>query len=225
MRRGFFCYYKISTVKKESLDMDNVDRFIFVRHGQTDLNAQYVLQFHIDEPLNQKGREQARQAASLLNKFKGTCLFISSPLKRAASTAQIMQDSWLEHLGETAPHKPIANEDLKERFGGSLEGINHSKLKELKAKHIPEGLEPWDNLHLICPKVETSESVVKRMKKAILNGHARAQKQSSTLVIIGHSSAFAAFTRNELGFECITKNAMPYMVEKINGKWQAQPFS
>tara|TARA_R110000868_G_scaffold189695_2_gene432963 strand:- start:13560 stop:14180 length:621 start_codon:yes stop_codon:yes gene_type:complete len=204
--------------------MQNTDKFIFVRHGQTDLNAARVLQFHIDEPLNDIGREQAKMAAAALTAFDGSCLFMSSPLKRATDTAHIMHQSWHESKGVEEGNLIYSEAKLIERYGGSLEGIHHSEFKELTQKHIPESVETWDNLHLVCPRVESSKQVAERMKQAVVEGCLKAKKSSSTLVVVGHSSAFAAFARLELGFECLTKNATPYMVECVKGKWQANPI-
>lgn len=199
--------------------MQNVKKFIFVRHGQTDLNVKGIVQFHIDEPLNEKGRTQAKEAANALKNYNESCVFIHSPLKRASDTASIMHNEWQNNHHSTVT-SISASENLKERFGGSIEGVHHSELKTLMAKHIPEGIEAWDNMHLICPKIEHTASVVTRMENAIVEGCKQADITNSTLVVVGHSSAFAAFVRNKLGFECVPKNAIPYLVTKHNNKWK-----
>lgn len=66
----------------------------FVRHGQTDWNAQKRMQGHVDIPLNDTGRSQAaRNGAVLARLLSGHEHFdyVSSPLIRATETMQILQ--------------------------------------------------------------------------------------------------------------------------------------
>src|ERR1700712_2232004 len=62
--------------------------FWFLRHGETDWNAQNLSQGAVDIPLNDTGLAQAR-SASLLLRGKGIRTLISSPLSRARVTAEI----------------------------------------------------------------------------------------------------------------------------------------
>ena len=59
------------------------------RHGQTDWNVQKKVMGRCDEPLNEKGREQANQTKELLSNINFD-LIICSPLLRAKQTAQII---------------------------------------------------------------------------------------------------------------------------------------
>ena len=67
----------------------------FVRHGETDWNAQQRYQGRRDIPLNAKGREQAarngRALAQLLGERAADLDFVSSPLLRAFETMQIVR--------------------------------------------------------------------------------------------------------------------------------------
>jgi probable phosphoglycerate mutase len=65
--------------------------FYFIRHGQTDWNAIGRMQGQSDIPLNATGLQQAKEAAE---KFVGLDIdrIVSSPLKRASVTAQIICD-------------------------------------------------------------------------------------------------------------------------------------
>jgi len=61
-------------------------KLYIARHGETDANAQGIVQGWLDTELNEKGRTQAKEAAST---FEGSIDAIySSDLKRAAQTAQ-----------------------------------------------------------------------------------------------------------------------------------------
>nr|WP_294550264.1 histidine phosphatase family protein [uncultured Rhodopila sp.] len=63
--------------------------FWFLRHGETDWNAQDFAQGSVDVPLNQTGLAQARSAGLLLRE-RGIRSLISSPLSRAKATADIV---------------------------------------------------------------------------------------------------------------------------------------
>jgi broad specificity phosphatase PhoE len=83
---------------------------IFVRHGETDWNAQGLIQGSIDTDLNDKGRTQARSVAALLasrNIPWTEYQIIVSPQRRAQQTAEYI----LNALGRTDPsHDPRVRE-------------------------------------------------------------------------------------------------------------------
>ena len=62
-----------------------------IRHGQTALNRQGVLQGRSDHPLNPAGEDQARKAAALFRRLHVTFDHaFTSPLRRAVQTAGII---------------------------------------------------------------------------------------------------------------------------------------
>ena len=63
---------------------------ILVRHGQTEANARRLLQGRVDLPLTELGRRQARAAASVLS--PGAAI-VTSPLRRARETAEVMVEA------------------------------------------------------------------------------------------------------------------------------------
>mgnify|MGYP001175074793 CR=1 FL=1 len=66
----------------------------FIRHGETDWNAEQRYQGHSDTPLNDKGRAQAARNGGALQAFIGDpsrFIFASSPLIRATETLEIMR--------------------------------------------------------------------------------------------------------------------------------------
>ncbi|WP_207630317.1 histidine phosphatase family protein [Paracoccus xiamenensis] len=94
--------------------------FLFLRHGQTESNAQELIIGSTDLPLNQTGHEQARQAADFL---RGTALaqIISSPLLRARQTAEAAAE---------ALQLPVTVLDgLAERNWGAWEGLPRTALR------------------------------------------------------------------------------------------------
>jgi alpha-ribazole phosphatase len=63
----------------------------FLRHGETDYNRKTLMQGHIDIPLNDNGRRQAREARDELKKQRLSFQHIySSTLDRAAETGEIV---------------------------------------------------------------------------------------------------------------------------------------
>lgn len=88
-------------------------KLYFVRHGQTDANASMTNGHSIaelDEPLNAIGIKQAEELAEQLKDIKFDAL-VSSPLKRAVQTAEIINkyhhldiitdNAWRERQAET----------------------------------------------------------------------------------------------------------------------------
>ena len=65
--------------------------FWFIRHGETDWNAQNLSQGDIDIPLNAVGRAQAQSAAALMQGHRIVTI-VSSTLSRALDTAQAISD-------------------------------------------------------------------------------------------------------------------------------------
>ena len=60
-----------------------------VRHGQTNWNVKGKIQGKSDIELNEKGIEQAKELKELIKNYDIN-LIISSPLKRAKQTAEII---------------------------------------------------------------------------------------------------------------------------------------
>jgi probable phosphoglycerate mutase len=70
----------------------------FVRHGETDFNIAHRLQGRYETSINARGREQAKHCAGVLSDLlareqrrPADCAFVSSPLKRARETMEIVR--------------------------------------------------------------------------------------------------------------------------------------
>ena len=83
-----------------------------IRHGQTDWNKQKVMQGQIDIPLNETGKEQARELGKRLKDIVFDYVFCS-PLLRTRQT--------LENLNLSSKTKLIYDDRLKERNYGEFE--------------------------------------------------------------------------------------------------------
>lgn len=91
-----------------------------VRHGQTNWNIEGKEQGRKDTELNDTGREQAKLTKEKLQGINFDVV-ISSPLKRALETAQIITDR----------DDVITDERLVERGLGLLEGMTSEEVKAL----------------------------------------------------------------------------------------------
>lgn len=88
-----------------------------VRHGQTEFNNERRIQGHVDSPLTALGVRQARAVAGLLEDLirgEPGWRIVSSPLGRAASTAQI--------IGERLGLSVELDERLREMSWGPHDG-------------------------------------------------------------------------------------------------------
>ena len=90
----------------------------FVRHGQTDWNLDHRIQGRVDIELNETGRKQAAEMRDKLAD-KDFAAIISSPLKRAKQTADIIAE-----LHKDMPL--IEAQELSERNFGKYEGESNS---------------------------------------------------------------------------------------------------
>ncbi|MCM3567991.1 histidine phosphatase family protein [Neobacillus mesonae] len=85
-----------------------------VRHGETDWNLAGKLQGSTDIPLNEKGIQQAKESGQYL-KNSNWEVIITSPLKRAKRTAEIINESLNIPL--------VVMEEFKEKYFGDAEGM------------------------------------------------------------------------------------------------------
>ena len=102
-------------------------RLYYIRHGQTDWNAEQRYQGRMDIPLNDTGRAQARQNGKTLSEILShtdELIFVSSPLVRARETMEIIR----QELGLDPKNYELA-ERLIEISYGDFEGITQAEIK------------------------------------------------------------------------------------------------
>jgi broad specificity phosphatase PhoE len=105
----------------------------YVRHGETDFNAEQRLQGRLDTLLNARGRRQAKESGELLrglfardDRSAGDFMYVSSPLQRARETMQILRPPL------DLPPRPYEIDDrLLEISYGDWEGLT---LPEIEAR-------------------------------------------------------------------------------------------
>ena len=118
----------------------------FIRHGQTDWNAEGRLQGQKDIPLNATGRQQAKDAgailADLLRDPSGWKLFCS-PLGRTRETMELMAKAYHQNSAGVLP-EPAFEDRLLEVTFGDYEGLTLDELKhENPAAHDARKSLPW----------------------------------------------------------------------------------
>jgi broad specificity phosphatase PhoE len=164
--------------------------FWFLRHGETDWNAQNLSQGAVDIPLNETGLAQAR-SASLMLRDRGIKAIMSSPLSRAKVTADIAA----AQLG-----LPVQlDEGLKEVAYGVKEGEPRS-----------EWFQPWVD-GLITP--EGAESFLALTTRAVAAVN-RCIARPPVVLVVAHGALFRAL-RGAMGHEpnVRTRNAVPVWCE------------
>ncbi len=135
----------------------------FVRHGETDWNAEARLQGQQDVPLNDFGRVQAEEAGERLRRFVPgyeSLDYVASPLSRTRET--------MERLRGTLGLDPCAyrlDERLKELSFGSWEGLTW---KELRARE-PQiaARRQRDKWGLVPPGGESYAMLAERVAPAV----------------------------------------------------------
>lgn len=143
-----------------------------VRHGQTELNVQNILQGWQDSPLTERGCEQARAARSAFEDRGVTFDHVySSPLGRARCTAELI-------VGEARSIELV--DELREWHLGSLEGTSN---REMPAQ-------PWDD-YPVAFGGESEGELRARMVAAL--SRIMARPQHDRVLAVSHGSACQEF--------------------------------
>ncbi len=172
--------------------MPDCEHFFFLRHGQTECNAQRIFQA-TSEPLNGAGLSQAQRAAGLLAEQRIACI-VASDVRRARDTAEMVA---ARHL-----LAPILNSGLRERNFGKLIGTS--------SRDIDWGCEPEAG--------ETLEVFIDRSRA----GLAEALAQPAPVLLVAHGGTLYALAgllgvavdRTLLG------NAQPLRFDRHGDAWR-----
>ena len=114
-----------------------------IRHGQTELNNRQALQGRSDQPLNEAGIAQAKEAAGKLKDIPFSAVY-SSPLRRAVQTAELLVPGMC----------PVLDERLIEMDYGPYEGMDLMNpapevlafFKDFAHQPAPEGMEQLESV-------------------------------------------------------------------------------
>ncbi|WP_115727140.1 histidine phosphatase family protein [Actinomyces culturomici] len=179
--------------------MSGASRIVLVRHGQTDFNLERRFQGVIDHPLNDHGREQARNAGRVLasrvlspsaqvgvnvaSVSAGRVFLVCSPLSRAFETAEIIVEEFRAAGAEVVG--PNVDDRLIERAYGDFEGLT---IPEALSRYEDE-VEEWRQTgECVAAGIERSDLVGIRVRDAAIAA-AEAADEGATLVVVSHGSA------------------------------------
>ena len=157
-------------------------RLYLVRHGQTDWNLAGKLQGQTDIPLNETGRQQAKQAKKLLGNLSFDAVY-SSPLSRAVVTAQL-----------TSGHPTlqiITDVRIKEIAFGQWEGC---KPKEIGEAFSPFFFEP--DAYRPTQGGESLPQLIARVSE--FTAHIKSKHMGQTVLVTSHGTALHALLVHEL---------------------------
>jgi probable phosphoglycerate mutase len=160
--------------------------FWYLRHGETDWNAQGLSQGSTDIPLNAVGLMQARRAAETL-RTAGIASIVASPLSRALHTAQIAAEA----LG-----LPVETDgDLAEVSFGEQEG-----------RPMGDWYDDWIAGGYTPAGAETFAELQARAVRGVNN----ALRRPAPVLVVAHGALFRAL-RRAAGLEANvrTPNALP----------------
>jgi broad specificity phosphatase PhoE len=154
-----------------------VTTILLARHGETDWNSERRWQGHADRPLNESGREQARElAASLVG--RAIDVVYSSDLIRAHETARIVA----ERLG-----LPVgADVGLREVDVGDWSGRAHDEVRGVD----PEGFRRWQEGGKGWSGGESYEEMGARVVGTVLRIAER--HPGETILIVSHGGSIRA---------------------------------
>jgi probable phosphoglycerate mutase len=169
------------------------NRYFALRHGESEANAQGII---LSDPaagtagygLTERGREQARAAASAADLAGPETLIYSSPFARARETAEIAR----EVLGAGPV---ILRDELRERFFGELEGQSNENYQKVWDRDVSDpGHGEWG--------VESVMSVLGRTSALV--AELEQEHQGETIVLVSHGDALQIM---ETGFKTLNPAA------------------
>jgi len=174
--------------------------FWFLRHGETDWNAQGISQGNVDIPLNEVGLAQARAAAPLLRN-RGIDSIVASPLSRARVTAEI--------VAQVLALPVHLDPGLREVGFGVQEGHKMSDwfADWVAGARTPDGAETF--------------TALRTRAVAAVN---RAVTLPPVVLVVAHGAMFRTL-RAAMGLEVNvrTQNAIPLFCEPIASGWKLTP--
>jgi uncharacterized phosphatase len=184
-----------------------VTTICIIRHGETDWNSLGKLQGQEDTELNDLGRNQAMQTARYFE-TEHWDIIVSSPLKRAYETAQIIASQL------SIPDIYVVDE-IKERSYGAASGL----LPEERRNRFPDG---------IIPDQENFEILRQR---AMVGLNKIANKfPGKRIIVVSHggliNSILYTISNGEFGsFKTRLKNASINKIELKNNIWSVEFYN
>jgi len=163
-------------------------RLVLVRHGQTAWNAAGRAQGHTDISLDDAGRRQSEEMATVVAELH-PALLVSSDLARARETAAFLEKA----TGLTAEEDPR----LREYDVGIRTGLTHEEFAERLGEDASLA---WDtHAHVEAPGAETMAQVAERIVPATREALERLGP-GETGVLVMHGAALRIALAGLLGW-------------------------
>lgn len=164
-------------------------KLYLIRHGETDLNKQRILQGQSDFELNDYGRELARITAEGLSDVLFDIVF-TSPLKRAKETAEII-------VGGRVPCPPfIEDKRIQEISFGEFEGLccgkEHFNIPDKDFNYFFQAPDKYK----VPRGGESFEAVIKRTGDFLKEIIGKEEYADKTVLISTHGCALKALLAN-----------------------------
>lgn len=181
--------------------------WIFVRHGQSVANAEGWLSGHIDTPLTELGRQQARACRPLLAERAVDRVF-SSDLSRAVETAALVRSD----------HHPAVVQDprLRERNLGDHQTRDKASLR---AAGVMDLLIRWDGRP---PGGESQQDLARRALPFLVENDV-----GGTTLVVAHGGLIRVvlglldgLPRGDIGRN-VVDNAVPHERQVASGRFAA----
>lgn len=127
------------------------------RHGQTRYNKRHLMQGRTDEPLNETGIQQAKDARKKIGDIRFDAVY-ASPLKRAVTTGSI--------IGDVDPSEIIIDDRLIEADFGKYELKNYYYLglPMMLYWYIPELFPAPKTVETLASMIERSHSFLRELE-------------------------------------------------------------
>lgn len=180
---------------------EGVERFYFLRHGQTARNALRIFQ-NIDEPLNTTGLAQAERAAELLAAelaSASSLQIVCSDAPRAHTTAQA--------VARRLQREPMPHAGLRERHFGALIG---SSSVDIDWDCAPDGGETLDQF--VARTLAALADAVAHPAPVLIVAH------GGTLHVLAAALQLAADAS-------LLANAQPLRFDRAGEVWRVTPLS
>jgi probable phosphoglycerate mutase len=190
---------------------------LLIRHGETAWNRERRMQGHIDIPLNDEGRRQAR-AVGLALAGEPPQAIVASDLQRARDTAQAIAD---------VHQLPLQLSDaLRERCYGAFEGMTYKEIGE----RYPEAMRQWKarDLHARFPAGERNAETLHEFHHRCVSAVTDIARRydSGKLVIVAHGGVLDCLYRAATGMALDAERNFSIINAAINRlHWDGSRFS
>lgn len=182
---------------------------VLLRHGQSTANAEGIKAGQLDVPLSDLGIAQSKVVAETLRNYTFDAIF-TSDLNRCIDTTQLAtsnqypRNTW--HIAE----------ELRERSGGTYEGMHYSEIRKLLA---PKQYKLWQRDYFEAPPMGESmkdieDRVIPYMRKYVFP----LVNDNKNVLVVSHEvtiTVITGFIKKLDETEIVKKkieNAVPYFI-------------